>query len=605
MKIRTYCFPLALTFLFAAMSAWSWRKWPEIIIDFGRELYIPWQLSEGAVLYRDMTHIFGPASQYFNSFIFRVFGVSYTVLCVADLVLLAIFIYTLYQLISKTSSALTAFACCGVVLSLFSFSQYDEFGSWNFISPYAHEASHGIILSVIAMYQFARYVTARRKFHVFLSGLCAGLIFLMKTEIFLSVMISISFAFVLLCITSKRPLPLMVYVREYILFLSCCTIFPLLFFLCFLSAMDFKQAIMGVFGGWFLLLDSGVGSSAFYLDMTGFDDVPKNLMRMSAALLIVLLPILGSIVTFSTSRSAFFITRLLAVSGLCCIAWLFGWSNLSRSVPALVALSVALLVLAYLKAPPEEKDRRYLPLIIWAVFSFCLLGKMILNFRFYGIGFYLGLPSAVLLVVMAVWFMPGWLDERKRSGDGFRFAAITVILIIAFRSLAVAHAYYTQKTFSIGRDGDEIIVFNPGYDIASPIVAQTLDWLERNLDERDTVSVLPEGLIFNYLTKHRNPTRHNNFMAPQMAAYGEDNMIQDFKLHPPDYVVLVHKDTSDFGVDYFGKDPGYGMKMMDWITSNYRTVCLFGDEPLVANQFGIKIMKYGSQQFEGNGTSFH
>jgi hypothetical protein len=27
----------------------SWRRWPDPLIDFGRELYIPWRLAHGAV----------------------------------------------------------------------------------------------------------------------------------------------------------------------------------------------------------------------------------------------------------------------------------------------------------------------------------------------------------------------------------------------------------------------------------------------------------------------------------------------------------------------------------------------------------------------------
>ncbi|OGW84335.1 MAG: hypothetical protein A2987_06880 [Omnitrophica bacterium RIFCSPLOWO2_01_FULL_45_10] len=37
--------------LFAAigflMLDLSWRKWPDLMVDFGRELYVPWQLNEG------------------------------------------------------------------------------------------------------------------------------------------------------------------------------------------------------------------------------------------------------------------------------------------------------------------------------------------------------------------------------------------------------------------------------------------------------------------------------------------------------------------------------------------------------------------------------
>ena len=45
---------LVLFIIFVALAFWSWRKWPDILIDFGHELYIPWQLASGKVLYKDI-----------------------------------------------------------------------------------------------------------------------------------------------------------------------------------------------------------------------------------------------------------------------------------------------------------------------------------------------------------------------------------------------------------------------------------------------------------------------------------------------------------------------------------------------------------------------
>src|SRR4051812_45790677 len=61
---------------FAIMIAWTWQRWPDPIVDFGRELYVPWQVSQGKVLYRDIAHFSGPLSVYFNALLFRVLGTS-------------------------------------------------------------------------------------------------------------------------------------------------------------------------------------------------------------------------------------------------------------------------------------------------------------------------------------------------------------------------------------------------------------------------------------------------------------------------------------------------------------------------------------------------
>ncbi|MDH3346626.1 MAG: hypothetical protein OEM02_00800 [Desulfobulbaceae bacterium] len=70
--------PVALAVLFCFLAIETWRKWPNFYVDFGRELYIPWQLSKGKVLYKDIAHLFGPLSQYISAILFKFFGL-YTI----------------------------------------------------------------------------------------------------------------------------------------------------------------------------------------------------------------------------------------------------------------------------------------------------------------------------------------------------------------------------------------------------------------------------------------------------------------------------------------------------------------------------------------------
>ena len=46
----------------AVMAAWTWRTWPDVLIDFGREVYVAWRLSQGEVLHRDVVSVSGPLS---------------------------------------------------------------------------------------------------------------------------------------------------------------------------------------------------------------------------------------------------------------------------------------------------------------------------------------------------------------------------------------------------------------------------------------------------------------------------------------------------------------------------------------------------------------
>ncbi len=56
--------PLIVAAAAVAGLIWSWGTWLDPTIDFGRELYVPWRLSEGDVLFRDIVSFNGPLSHY-------------------------------------------------------------------------------------------------------------------------------------------------------------------------------------------------------------------------------------------------------------------------------------------------------------------------------------------------------------------------------------------------------------------------------------------------------------------------------------------------------------------------------------------------------------
>ena len=79
-----------------ALLAVSWRRSAHFLVDFGRELYVPWQLTQGKVLYQDLAYFNGPLSPHFNATLFRVFGVGITTLIVVNTLLLLVVLTLLY-----------------------------------------------------------------------------------------------------------------------------------------------------------------------------------------------------------------------------------------------------------------------------------------------------------------------------------------------------------------------------------------------------------------------------------------------------------------------------------------------------------------------------
>ena len=58
-RISVLCLPRDRDRLRLALTMKTWRKWPDLIVDFGLQMYCPWKLSTGSVLYRDIAYLVG------------------------------------------------------------------------------------------------------------------------------------------------------------------------------------------------------------------------------------------------------------------------------------------------------------------------------------------------------------------------------------------------------------------------------------------------------------------------------------------------------------------------------------------------------------------
>ena len=172
--------PLSITCAFVLLAWWSWGKWTDVQIDFGVELYIPWQLSLGKALYRDIAYRNGPLSPYLNSLWFQLFGVSLKTLVYCNLAIFAGICALAHHLLRRSCDRLTAAAGCLVLLAVFGFSQYVEVANYNYVTPYQHAQTHGLALSIAMIAALGQFLRTEHAGWLALAGGCLGLVFLTK-----------------------------------------------------------------------------------------------------------------------------------------------------------------------------------------------------------------------------------------------------------------------------------------------------------------------------------------------------------------------------------------------------------------------------------------
>jgi hypothetical protein len=589
--------PLSIAGAFVLLAWWSWGKWTDVQIDFGVELYIPWRLSQGEALYRDIAYRNGPLPPYLNALWFRLFGVSLTTLVYCNLAILAGICALTHHLLRRSCDRLTAAVGCLVLLGVFGFSQYVGIANYNYVTPYQHAQTHGLALSIALIAAISRYLGTERIRWLALAGVCLGLVFLTKLELLAAAAAACGLGWVF--VFAGWPMPVRSALRRAAVF-AVAFLLPVAAFFVFLALqMPAATALEGVLGNW-RYLGAGILVDPFYRSVLGLDDVSGNLwlaLRMSggvAGFAVLGLAADRLLRRAPGPRAAWGAAAGLAVFlAMTLIPAMIPWMEVARALP-LTTLLAALALVGFCLRRRRERETlvRWAPLALWAVFSLVLLGKMILHARFFHYGFALAMPATLLLVACLVGVGPAAGRARLGGSGAFRMISLAAIASGVLFLLHWSDEIYARKDFVVGKQGDAIVVESPVYEPRGQVVSEALLKLEAIMGPEATLLVLPEGASLNYWLRRSNSTRYSLFLPVEIDAFGGDEiMLRDLRAHRPDFVALVQRDHAEFGVGPFGVDPRNGRGIMSWVAGSYQRVGRIGAEPFRNRGFGIVILR--------------
>lgn len=583
--------------VFVALTTWSWLKWPDPIVDFGQQLYVPWRLAAGEKLYRDIAVLNGPLSQYFNALWFYLFGPSLLLLSAVNLAILAAITFVLYRIVLAIADRLTATTAAIAFLSIFAFSQYVGMSNYNYVSPYAHEATHGVALASAMVLSLCVFAKAGRRRAYAIAGALLGLALLTKIDIAVAALAAgvVTLAAAAWAGRASKPL-----ITDILVFLGACAAPILAFFLYFTSYLPAGEAFTAVATG-FSPVPKQVAGNAFYLHIAGLDAVGANLGRMLAMLFYILLFVAaGAGLEAGFARRPRYRLHAAVAVGLVLFAALtiargaIPWGDIPRAFPAATLLIwIAFAVVFVRRRGDIDLGARILPMLSWTTFAFVLLAKMALDVRIANYGFYLAMPAAVALIVCLMYWLPRAMKWTFGGGIIFKSLSLALIAAAIVHHLKWTNDFYRWKNLFIGRGDDTFFTYLPQVDAHGPIVAAALRWIEENTPRDATFVALPEGVMLNYLTRRKTTVPQMNFMMIEALVFGEDALLGALMKQPPDYIALVQKDTSEYGVGAFGSDPRFGKRTMHWVNEHYAPAALIGADPLQGAGFGIKFLRRG------------
>ena len=560
----------------------TWLTWPDAFIDFSRELYLPWRVSCGDVLYRDLAYYFGPLSVYANAALFALLGrPSVHALFALNFVFWLATLLALRALLRRLAHPAVAALAVSSFILLFSFNRYIMGGNFNYISPYSHELPRGLLLALLSLLTLdsalkkAAWAPSGRGAKVqmgefalaFLSGFLLGLALFTKPEIALAAVSATAVLFLAhflrgrgrstrdggpgalspsLC-PSKRP--------SFILRFSIhaagafCAVGMVLLSLS-LALGSFSQALChGLLKLYLDCFNPALTSIPFFQTTMGTDDIPLHLLWLVLGTALALLPfillrlLLPRISSTPGKRSAWVLLVLLAAA-----IGFFGFNPLNAP---LVLAPVAFGVFALrgherpvqegtsATQPPSDCGGNNRPLALaFAVFSFLLVSKMLLNASITFYGFVLALPAFCCAILF--FFRP--LCSWPR-------AAMALALLLGFSAAALRLHATTVRQWEISCPVHDAACLAPRHQANAFNAA--LDWIRSHTPADSTLVVLPEGAVLNVLSGRPNPTPFVSLPVTDYPRYDESALLAAYSNNLPDTLVIVKKTGSpDFGTDY-------------------------------------------------------
>ena len=572
----------------------SWRKWNHPLIDFGRELYVPWRLSEGAVLYRDVDDVYGPFSQYFNAELFRLFGPGLMVLVTANLVIFAAILALSYALFRRAWGVTGALAACLVFVSVFAFSQFLVLSNFNYATPYAHEATHGVLVSLALVAVLSCWVERPTRLNSFVSGLLLGLTLVLKPE-FIVAGFAVTTGALVLCRRRFGKIPM-----------SDCASFVLgallpsaVFVVYFSQHFPLIEAVQTSGRAWSsLIIHPDIVSKKYQLVFLGLDQPWSNLLAHVRKTLVAIVT-LGALVglsAFALGRGSVK-TRWslmgLTVAAALAVGLKAEWGDVGR---CLLGLNLLYLGLAWcgclrrLNASEPVDEANIIRRILLGVLAVALMSRMVLSGRIFQYGFVQAALAAMVVVAVMSAESAEWMPVVR--GRRLAMAALAAALLapgVAWH-LVISQRYLRAETYPVGEGRDRFYTVPPNIDGTGYLINEVTKALRRFPHEA-VLLALPEGEMVNYIARRSSPLPQFQFYSWTTEGGREQAIIEALDVRPPDLVVIAGRDLTDFGIAHYGERDGAGRGIMLWLAQHYRVTHHFGDDPLNSNQRGAYVME--------------
>jgi hypothetical protein len=606
-RVLRALFWCALVGLGVWLVATSWLRWVDPVIDFGREVYLPWRVLAGEHLGRDFIHPYGPFSVYANAGLMAVFGVSIRTLVFANLAIFCAIVVCLHIVLRRAFGFLPAAVATAFGVAGFGFPHYWGINNYTYAAPYSHEATHGM-LALLGLLTWLGRPHGRPTVATGLgAGILLGLCCLTKSEYVLAGAAVVSAAATRFWRHRPTSVPVAkteppvkagpatfttgVLVGTLLVFLLAAGLLTLA--LPFAdSAMLTANALLAPF------LYPDYSKSAHVLRFLGADNLVYNLRALvlwgtgTVAALAVVALAARRIATRSKRWLRWVVGAAiggLVIAAVYRIPWLFcGTAFPALLLAGAVILGRNLRARSRAGAPLSQRHWNQSLLVLAAV---AMLARMAFDPTISHYGFFQALLAATWICGFLLGEWPAFATRSPWARRMLLAGGIVLLLGGAVSLVRTSLKFYAAKTTPIGEGADRIV----GYSTQAYLMPELWELARRFVVSHskpdETLLVIPEGISLNYWTRRRHPLRIIDLL-PATLRLNRGDVVAELVARPPDWVVLVSRpNMEELGFKAYGSDTASGKAIVDWVIANYKRVAHDGTAPFAPGGVGIEIYR--------------
>lgn len=209
-----------------------WGTQGHILTDTGREFFIPEQMLNGQVLYKDIFNIYGALAYQINMLLYKFFGVNTLTLHIAGNIVglgIIVLIYLVSrQILDRFYSILVSLV--SIVIGIF------KIGIFNYTVPYSFAVTYGLFCALIALYFICLFLKKEDKKYLYFSVFFAGSAFALKYDFALFLLI-----YPIICYLKNESIKTLLNLILVGLIIPICS-----FFTVFISGVNFNDFLNNV-----------------------------------------------------------------------------------------------------------------------------------------------------------------------------------------------------------------------------------------------------------------------------------------------------------------------------------------------------------------------